>query len=152
MKGFLRNVLLLLIGVSLVSCSNTSKQNVGVATGAVAGGLVGSLFGAGSGKALAVVGGAVAGALIGGAIGKNMDENDAAKTNAALNQQIGQPTHWTNPKTGVSYTIVPTKRMTVNGNPNCVKYYTTAVVNGKSQRVYGAACRASNGTWQPVGM
>ena len=150
MKKIGLGLISLLISLSLISCSsNTSKQDVGMVTGAVAGGLIGSTIGSGAGKLVAVGAGAIVGALIGGAIGKSMDQTDQMKMNQALNKNPGQSTHWVNKKTGTSYTVMPTKNVTVAGNQNCRKYYTIVTMNGKKQRVYGTAC-LQNGTWQAV--
>ena len=70
MKIRLKEIALIFIGFSLVACTNTSKQDVGVATGAVAGGLVGSTIGQGTGRLAAIGVGVIAGALIGGSVGK----------------------------------------------------------------------------------
>ncbi len=152
MKSVLTKLLVLLFSVSLVSCStNTQKENtgVGVATGAVAGGLLGSLIGGGTGKAVAIGVGIVAGALIGGAIGHSMDSSDHAEMNHAVT--TGKTTTWTNPKTKSTYTVVPSKRyVTVNGNPYCRNYTTTAVIDGKTSKVHGVACRQSDGSWKAV--
>lgn len=137
------------VSVSLVGCSNMTKQDMGTVSGGVIGGLVGSQFGQGGGKILAVGVGALAGALIGGAIGKNMDETDRLKMNQTLEANpTGKPAYWTNSNTGNSYTVVPTQNVTVDGNPYCREYRTTAVIAGKKQQMYGTACRQPDGTWK----
>lgn len=152
MKSGLIKSLIIMVSIALAGlagCStNTPNQNVGMGVGAVAGGVIGGVAAAGSGWAIA--GGAVVGALVGGVIGKSMDDNDKSQMNAAMNNQSGKPTHWTNKKTGATYTVVPTSRITVNGNPNCRKFYTTAIINGKHQRVYGVACPDAKGVWHSV--
>lgn len=152
MKSGIIKSLIIMVSIALAGitgCStNTTRENtgVGVGVGAVAGGLLGSTIGGGA----AIAGGAIVGGLIGGVIGNSMDSSDKTAMNNAMNSPSGQPTHWVNKKTGMSYTVVPTSRVTVNGNPNCRKFYTTAVVKGKRQRVYGVACPTANGTWQAV--
>ena len=135
----------------LTGCSNMSKQDVGVVSGAVVGGVLGSQFGGGTGKLLAVGVGTLAGALVGGAIGKSMDDTDKLKTQHALeNQQVGQPAYWTNAKTGAQYTVTPVKNVTVHGNRYCREYRTTANIAGKTEQIYGTACRQPDGTWKVV--
>src|SRR5579872_3700182 len=149
MKKMLTVLIALITSISLVSCADMSKQDVGTVTGGVAGGLLGSQFGGGNGKLLAVGAGALAGALIGGAIGKNMDETDKLKMNQALEgNSVGQPAYWQNQKTGTNYTVVPTKNVTDDGNQYCREYRSTANVAGKKQQVYGTACRQPDGSWQ----
>ncbi len=139
----------ILVGISLASCSNMSKQDIGTVSGGVIGGLVGSQFGGGSGKLVAVGVGALAGALIGGAIGKNMDDTDRLKMTQALEtNKLNQPAYWQNQKSGSSYTVTPTKNVTVDGNPYCREYTTTAIIAGKKQQMYGTACRKPDGTWE----
>ena len=126
-----------------------TNQDVGTLSGAALGGLVGSQFGKGGGQALAIGAGIFAGALIGGAIGKNMDETDKLKMNHALEANaVGQPAYWTNTKTNSTYTVVPEKNVTVDSNPYCREYRTTAIIAGKKQQMYGTACRQPDGTWK----
>lgn len=151
MKKLLTAFAALFASLSLVGCADMTKQDVGTVTGGVAGGLLGSQFGGGSGKLLAVGAGALAGAFIGGAIGKNMDETDKLKMNQTLeSNSIGQPAYWQNQKTGTNYTVVPTRNVTVDGNQYCREYRSTANVAGKNQQVYGTACRQPDGSWKVV--
>jgi surface antigen len=151
MKKLLTAFAALFASLSLVGCADMTKQDVGTVTGGVAGGLLGSQFGGGSGKLLAVGAGALAGAFIGGAIGKNMDETDKLKMNQTLeSNSVGQPAYWQNQKTGTNYTVVPTRNVTVDGNQYCREYRSTANVAGKNQQVYGTACRQPDGSWKVV--
>ncbi|SRR5579883_143820 len=154
MKNFLVNCLVLVLSISLVSCStNTRNQNtaVGAVTGGAVGGLAGSLVGAGTGQAVAIGAGIVAGALIGGYIGSRMDSSDNTQMYGAMNKPVNHPTTWKNSRSGGTYTMVPTsKMMTVNGNPNCRRYHTTAVMGGKTETTNGIACLQSDGTWRAV--
>lgn len=140
--------------VSVTSCStNTQNENtaIGAGTGAVAGGLLGSLAsGAGSGWVIAA--GAVAGALIGGYIGHSMDSSDTSHMSTALDKNsINEPSNWTNDKTGVWYKIVPTSDiMAYKGNPNCRHYVAYGKKDGKTTKTSGIACRMNNGMWQQV--
>lgn len=139
----------LLTSLALVSCSNMSNQDVGTMTGAVAGGLLGSTVGQGSGRLLAVGAGTLVGAYMGGAIGKHMDEQDRANMNHALeNNQNGQPAYWRNQNTNTTYTVTPTKNVTVQNNKYCREYQTTTVIAGKQQQMYGTACRQPDGSWK----
>lgn len=144
-------VIVLATSISLVGCSDMNKQDVGTLSGAAIGGLVGSQFGKGGGQILAIGAGAVAGALIGGSIGKSMDDTDKLKMNQALESNpTGQPAYWTNSKSGASYTVTPTQNVSVDGNPYCREYRTNAVIAGKTQQMYGTACRQPDGTWKMV--
>jgi len=151
MKKMLSTLILILTSISLLGCENMSKQDIGTVTGAVAGGLIGSRFGGGSGNVLAIGVGAVAGAVIGNAIGKNMDDTDKLKMNNAFeNNAVGQPAYWRNSRSGASYTVIPVKNIAYEGNPYCREYRTTAIIAGKKQQVYGTACRQPDGSWRIV--
>jgi surface antigen len=151
MKSIFTFFICIFTSLSLLGCSNMNKQDVGTLSGGVAGGLLGSQFGGGTGKLLAIGAGTLAGALIGGSVGKSMDDTDRLKTQRALETQpVGQPAYWQNAKTGTQYTVTPTKNVTVNGNRYCREYRTTAVVAGKDQQIYGTACRQPDGSWKVV--
>lgn len=151
MRKILTSTIAIAVSISLVGCSNMSKQDVGTVSGGVIGGLVGSQFGQGGGQMLAIGVGTLAGALIGGAIGKNMDETDKLKMSQALeSHNVGQPAYWQNAKTGASYTVTPTRNLSVDGNPYCREYRTTAIIAGKKQQMYGTACRQPDGSWKMV--
>jgi surface antigen len=154
MKRIIMKLSVLALITSLTACSsNTRDQNtaVGAGTGAVAGGLLGSIAkGAGSGWVIAA--GAIVGALIGGAIGSSMDSTDNTSANNALdNNAINEPSNWTNTQTGSWYKIVPTSEpFTYRGNPNCRNYVAYAKRHGKTVESRGMACRLENGMWQQV--
>jgi surface antigen len=151
MKRIFTAFLTLVCGIALSGCADMNKQDIGVLTGGVAGGLLGNTIGQGNGRILAVVGGTVAGAMIGGAIGHSMDETDKLKVNQALeSNNVGQPAYWQNAKTGADYRVTPTKNVTVRGNKYCREYRTTANIAGKVQQMYGTACRQPDGSWKQV--
>ena len=134
--------------IGLTGCS-TTNQDMGTLAGGVAGGLLGSQFGGGTGQLVAIGVGTLAGAFIGNKLGQSMDEADEMKMNSTFeNNSIGQPAYWQNQKTGASYTVTPTQNVTINGNQYCREYRSVAVVAGKRQQVYGTACRQPDGSWQ----
>ncbi len=144
----------LIIALGLAGCSSDpSKQDIGTVAGGLAGGLIGSQFGSGSGQILAIGAGALAGAFLGGAIGKNMDDTDKLKMNKTLETApLGKPAYWQNDKTGNTYTVTPTKDLNPKKHHNeyCREYTTTAVIAGKTQNMYGTACRQPDGSWKTV--
>lgn len=151
MKKLFTLLVALICCASLTACQDMSNQDVGVMTGAVAGGLLGSTIGGGSGKVLAIAAGTIAGAVIGGSIGKSMDDTDRMKMNQALeNNPVGRPAYWNNRNTGTAYEVVPTRNVRVEGNEYCREYRTVANIAGKRQQVYGTACRQPDGTWKAV--
>jgi len=152
MKRILLN-LALVTTIGLVGCSsNTQSQNtaIGGVTGAVVGGLAGNAIG-GGGAGIGI--GAVLGAIAGGVIGHNMDSSDAGQSTTAMNSnQMNQTSSWTNPHTGVTYTMTPTSNFfMVKGNPNCRRFHFTATKpNGKMHAYNGTVCRMANGNWYRV--
>lgn len=149
MKSIVTLGIVILCSASLIACSNVTKQDVGTVTGGVAGGLLGSTVGRGGGQLVAIAAGALIGAYIGGSIGKSMDDTDKLKMNQALNNNpVGKPAYWHNSSSNTNYEVVPTKDVTVDGNPYCREYQTTAVISSKKQQVYGTACRQPDGSWK----
>ena len=136
--------------VLLTSCAELTHEDVGTVTGGVVGGLLGSQFGGGGGKIAAAAGGALLGAIIGGSIGKSMDRQDRMMVANALEKApTGKDVHWTNPDTGNSYDMRATRTYYVREQP-CREYTTRAIIGGKSEQIYGKACRKADGSWQVV--
>jgi surface antigen len=140
----------LLIMVSMIlALAACTKQEVGTVAGGATGALIGSQFGSGSGKVAAAAAGTLIGALIGGNIGKTMDKVDRMEMSRALeNNRTGQSTGWTNPDSGNSYSVQPTKTYQANNGQPCREYTTTAVIDGRQERIKGTACRSSDGSWR----
>lgn len=134
--------------VLLAGCNNTmTRENTGQVIGGIAGGILGNQVGSGSGRTAAVIAGTMLGAYIGGEIARNMDANDRAQANNALEyNQDYQPSSWQNPNTGYSYDVTP-QRTYYDGNTACREYSTKAWIDGREEVVYGNACRRSDGTW-----
>ncbi|HWI15055.1 MAG TPA: RT0821/Lpp0805 family surface protein [Burkholderiales bacterium] len=115
--------------------------------GGVLGGVLGAQVGHGTGRTAATIIGAMLGGAIGGNVGHTMDDRDRSHTALALEHvNTGVPSQWRNPDTGASYTVVPTRTYETAQGP-CREYTMDAVVNGKAERVYGNACRESDGSW-----
>jgi surface antigen len=125
-----------------------TQEEQGVIIGMIAGGLLGYQVGDGSGQVLATMVGSMAGAMIGGNIGRSMDEQDQMRTSLALeNVRTGVPTAWVNPDTGYEYTVTPTSTYEADSGP-CREYTLDAQIGGKTEQIYGTACRQPDGSWQ----
>ncbi len=146
-----RWMLVSVVCVALVisGCSQApTKQDQGVMIGAIAGGLLGSRFGHNGGRALATMVGAMAGAAIGGSIGQSMDRQDQINTQLALeNVRTGVSTTWVNPDSGNQYEVTPTSTYETDNGP-CREYTMNATIGGKTEEVYGTACRQADGSWK----
>ncbi|MCC5791628.1 MAG: glycine zipper 2TM domain-containing protein [Legionellaceae bacterium] len=134
----------------LSGCAQVSNQGLGTATGGIVGGLLGSQFGGGSGRVAAAAGGALLGAWVGGNIGRTMDRQDRMEMQRALETApTGRAVNWRNPDNGNRYTVKPT-RTYYHGRQACREYTTQAMIGGKSQQIFGKACRQSDGSWRVV--
>src|SRR5262249_59506917 len=85
-----------LAALSIAACAGTPetgqgpKENTGTLVGAVAGGLIGSQFGGGTGERIAAgLAGAALGGLIGNRIGAGMGDDDKRRAYAAQMQALG---------------------------------------------------------------
>jgi surface antigen len=135
----------------LVGCSQVNNEGIGTVGGGVLGGLLGSQFGSGSGRVAAAAGGALVGAMLGGRIGQYMDRQDRMEVQRALETApTGKAVNWSNPDNGNQYSVKPTRTYYVADQP-CREYITHAVIGGKSQQIYGKACRQADGSWRVAG-
>lgn len=149
MKKFL--LALLSCTVFLSSCTEINNEGVGGLTGGVVGGLLGSQFGGGSGKVAAAAGGALLGAFIGSNIGRTMDRQDRLEMHRALETApVGRAVTWRNPDSGNQYSVKPTRTYYTNNQQPCREYTTHALIGGKSQEIYGRACRQTDGSWRTM--
>jgi|GEM_PF-1038651 len=153
--------------VLLAGCAqdgSMSKQNIGVIGGAVAGGLLGSTVGQGSGRLLATGLGAILGGMAGQAIGKSMDEQDKQNMQGALDSvPEGQAVGWKNQQ-GAQYTFKPVRGGTYYSEKEyhhvakikrhykeCREFYQEVYIGGKKQQAYGTACRnGSHEAWKII--
>jgi surface antigen len=135
---------------ALAGVFSTSTNNLlGSAVGAAAGGLLGSQFGKGSGNTVMTIAGVLAGALAGGYIGRSMDPVDQGCVSRALEHApTRQTVAWKNPDTNASYWVTPTRTYQNDEGLPCREYVTTALIDGKRERLTGRACRQPDGTWK----
>lgn len=87
---------------------------------------------------------------VGGNIRNSMDENDKTKLSRALDKALGKSTQWVNENTGVTYTVIPVRKITINGNPYCRSYTTIAEKNGTERQFNGTACVGTDSNWQEM--
>jgi surface antigen len=142
----------------ITGCTNesgeVSKQGLVGLTGAVAGGVIGSNVGKGSGRTAAIIGGTVLGGLLGSEVGKSLDRADLAyhqrtQAQALEYNRVGTTSSWKNPDTGASGSITPIRTYD-SGGRYCREYNQNIQVGGKTQRGHGTACRNPDGTWEIV--
>lgn len=131
------------------------KQTGGTIVGGAGGGLLGSQFGSGTGKLVATALGAVAGAWLGNEVGKSLDNADRAAMRRTSQSSLetaktGTTASWSNPDSGNSGTITPTKTYQASSGEYCREYQQTVTVGGKTEQAYGTACRQPDGSWKIV--
>ena len=138
----------------LAGCSGQGqKQTGGTLVGAAAGGLLGSQFGSGAGKLAATAIGVLAGAWIGNEVGTSLDNADKAAMKQSSQYALeatktGHTSNWSNPDSGNSGTVTPTKTYQTAQGEYCREYQQTVTVAGKTQEAYGTACRQPDGSWK----
>jgi surface antigen len=137
----------------LAACESPqpSKEDIGMAAGAVLGGVIGHQIGGGRGQTVATIGGAALGAFVGSRVGRNMDRGDQARTTHALDQSAdGESTAWRNDETGMRYSVTPTHTYQGNSGGRCRDFTTVAQIDGRDEVVHGTACRQPDGTWKTL--
>lgn len=144
----------LLVPAFLAGCASGPKQETGTIVGALAGGLIGSQVGEGSGQVPAAIVGAFLGGVIGNQIGASLDEADRRAAMQAQYRALeygspGAPTAWRNPRSGHYGNIVPGRPYQTSGR-HCRDYTHTIYIDGRPQTLRGRACRNPDGTWQKV--
>ena len=94
--------------------------------------------------------GLIVGAIVGGSIGRSMDDSDQMRTTLVLqNVRTGVPARWTNPRTRIVYTMVPTKTYDTPSGL-CREYTLDATIGGRPEKVWGTACLQPDGSWRVV--
>lgn len=139
-------------GVDLGRCNRSEINEVlGGIAGGVAGGVMGSQIGKGDGKTAATIGGAILGYLVGSTVGRELDQLDQACVGQALEHaRTHQTVAWRNSDRNTTYEVTPTEIFRGASGEYCREYYSIATVNGRMKKVYGTACRQSDGTWKLI--
>lgn len=157
-RSALRKGALALVAVTaLAGCQTYNagpREGVGALGGAVAGGVLGSQIGGGSGQVLATVGGAVLGGLLGAELGRQLDAQAQERYYAAQYQALesgrpGAPVVWQSPS-GPRGQVVPSQPYQINSTV-CRDYTHTVYIQGQPEVLTGTACRQADGSWRNVG-
>ena len=130
-----------------------NKSDIGTLAGAGLGAWGGSNIGKGSGNIAAIAGGTLLGALAGHEVGASLDRADMTYYNNASQRALetakaGTTSSWSNPDSGHSGTITPTRTINTPDGNVCREYTQTIDIGGKSEQAFGKACRQSDGSWQ----
>lgn len=140
-----------IISIALITgCAGGPNEQSGTVLGGVVGAAVGSTIGKGDGRTAAMILGTLAGSAIGANVGRYMDRQDRINTAEVLEYtRTGQSQAWSNPDTGNSYTVTPTRTIESTSGP-CREFTIDANIGRKSEQVYGTACRQADGSWKMV--
>lgn len=149
-------VLPVILTFSLAACANSDygqKQIGGAIIGGALGGLVGSKIGSGKGQLAATAIGTLLGALVGSEAGKSLDRADklyaASTSQSALeSNRSGQVSQWSNPDTGNSGSVTPTRTYRSKSGQVCREFQQTIIVGGREENGFGTACREADGSWR----
>lgn len=144
-------VIAVLVFTGCAEVQQNPKTAIGGFGGATVGGLIAAAAGGGG---AAIAAGVIGGALIGGFAGNMLDQRDKRLAAESAQRALetapsGQPVAWTNPDTGHSGTVTPT-RTYQSGGTYCREYQHTVTIDGKQERGYGTACRQPDGSWKIV--
>ncbi|WP_185961529.1 glycine zipper 2TM domain-containing protein [Telmatospirillum sp. J64-1] len=124
-----------------------NREMLGSILGGATGALAGSQFGKGDGKLVATAGGTLIGVLIGGSIGRSMDGIDHACLGNALEYvPDGTPIRWDGPRG--AYHMEPVRTFQVADGRYCREFQTVGTIGGRTERLYGQACRQPDGQWE----
>jgi surface antigen len=140
-----------ILSLAMLGCANQGpNEQSGMVIGGILGGVIGHQVGHGRGNTMATVIGTIAGAAIGSSIGQKMDELDRMKMNASLETvRTGVKSEWKNPDTNYEYAVTPTRTYETAQGP-CREYTLDASIGGKTEQIYGRACRQADGSWKIV--
>ena len=132
-----------------IASGSCNREEIGRVLGGIAGGVIGSEIGDGDGRLIAVAAGTMVGVIIGGEIGRSMDRADALCVDQALEHAPdGSRIIWTG--NDRQYAVVPKETYQDGNGRYCREYYMDAQVGGRTEEVFGRACRQPDGSWQLI--
>ncbi len=125
------------------------REAAGMVIGGVLGGLLGAQVDRDHGpRTAAIIAGTMIGAAVGGSVGASMDDVDRLRAGQTLETvRTGVSSSWRNPDSGIDYRFTPTRTYESADGP-CREYTMQALIGGKTQEVYGTACRQADGSWK----
>lgn len=147
---------LVLIGaIGLSGCAPAGeKETVGTVVGAVGGAVIGAQFGHGAGSVVGGAIGALIGGILGNEVGRSMDHSDKRHAHVAFTKAsrvpVGETVYWSNSNSGHWGTFRPIRDGESARGYFCREFVTTVFVHGRSERMYGTACRHADGSWHAI--
>jgi len=143
-------VLLSFVVTGCATMEQNPKTAIGGFGGAAFGGLIAAAAGGG---APAIAGAVIGGALLGSLAGNYLDQRDKQIAAQAHHQALerapsGSSVPWTNPDSGHSGAVTPTRTYQNAAGQYCREYQQTVTIDNKPERSYGTACRQPDGSWR----
>ena len=131
----------------------TPMQLIGIAIGAGAGGIIGAQLGGGIGQSLMIASGVMAGGVVGYTAARQLERSDRKAHDTTASKAFaeaadGTTRYWSNPETGNSGIIMPTRSYHAGDGSYCRDYRTTVAVEDGFIRGRGIGCQEATGTWQ----
>jgi surface antigen len=112
--------------------------------GATAGGVIANRTSSEENRTIATIVGAVVGGLVGNTIGEKIDKGDRACVGHALElARVGQKVRWTNPATGLAYTVRPTRDL-----PDHCRQFELSARSFNSGPLRLTGCARRGGEWE----
>lgn len=144
-------ILALPVGACQTS-SMSGSETIGTLGGAVAGGLLGSRFGGGTGKLATTAVGTLLGAYAGRELSRRFSDGDRVTASDAEERAVAnnQTITWNNPQNGNSGAIQPVRTYQDSSGQTCRDYTHTVMIEGKKEVARGTACRQADGNWKLV--
>ena len=62
--------------------------------------------------------------------------------------RTGVSSEWVNPDTEYEYSVTPTRTYESDAGTPCREFTMDADIGGKTEQVYGTACRQADGSWK----
>jgi surface antigen len=142
---------------ALCACTDSGygpKQTVETLAGAGLGGLAGATLFDGNARIAGAAAGTLLGAFLGNEAGKSLDRADATYANRAEAHALeyapaGAATPWRNPDIGSYGTVTPVRTFEAYDG-YCREFQHKAKIGGRTEQVWGTACRSPDGAWQVV--
>jgi len=134
-----------------VASGTCNREEIGAVVGGVIGGTVAARNSSEDNRTVAVIIGAAAGALIGSRIGRALDDADRGCIGHALEIGVaGRPVRWTNPATGVHFSLEPGQGRKISGK-SCRQFTLVSTHGQASEKKTGTACQVGTGVWRLEG-
>ena len=141
---------LCVFSLAMSGCTTQGEhEEAGMIIGGMLGGILGAQVDDDHGpRTAAIIIGTMLGSQIGGSIGAHMDDTDRLRTGQTLETvRTGVSSSWRNPDSGIDYRVTPNKTFTSVSGP-CREYTIDALIGGRTEQIYGTACRQNDGSWE----